>query len=218
MLTKLEFGLSVDQIKTHGLSIHRSPMTDEKADLIEVRIDPEHEFWKKHKVDPSGTRMFAVAELPQVGLYYGYSLSNHLDNFCLNYEEDCSHGMISKEGIIYTMDEVSEIYKNFQDKSPFLSTGKIRPNAPGQMVNQYGSADNIQQVLRKHRKMLMNPDQKFVIEYHVIDRETGGGYRWHKNGSYIGTKKPKHEYLRDDTHIDSIIQYNIILLKEKTKC
>lgn len=45
-----------------------------------------------------------------------------------------------------------------------------------------------------------------------IDRSEevyGGGWRWHKWGTYYGNQKPTHEYLYEDTHIDKVYTFSI---------
>lgn len=41
------------------------------------------------------------------------------------------------------------------------------------------------------------------------DEPEGGGWRWGKWGKYIGTQKPQHEYIYNDTHIDTVYCYHI---------
>lgn len=216
MLVKLEFGVSEKQKVEHGVYITREPMDESPGDLIEARFDRKHEFWERHGVtEEQSNRLFACAELKTLGLYYGYAFDNCLDLYCTNYDVECSYGMISTEGVIYTMDEVHEIFNNYNSEAP-LKTGRARPEAPGQMKNQYGVADSIDQVLRFHRKLMMNPTQDFIVTYHTISKKDNPGWRWHKNGTYIGKQKPQAEHIGDEPLIESVIQYNIILLKEKT--
>ena len=76
---------------------------------------------------------------------------------------------------------------------------KIR--IPFDMDCQYGVADNIEQIKEYYKEWIEKSD--WVIEITPIFQEKenagkGGGWRWHKNGEYIGTLEPQCEYLDDE--------------------
>lgn len=75
----------------------------------------------------------------------------------------------------------------------------------------YGTADNIEQVL-KHYPELIDEERKFIVVYNDLIRAEMPpfyGFRYGKNGSYIGNQNPQSEYFYDDKHIDKIIIYHI---------
>ena len=78
---------------------------------------------------------------------------------------------------------------------------------------KYGVADNYNQVLKKYKEMLMNPDKNYVVSYiwiHKLEEPAQGGWRWHKWGEYIGIHKPEHEHIYDEADpIYSVICYHI---------
>lgn len=74
----------------------------------------------------------------------------------------------------------------------------------------YGVCDNVEQVLEQYGQWLDLPDRKFCISLIKHTKEDGSGFRWHKNGKYIGIKEPQMEYLRDEgDDIQEVFSYNI---------
>lgn len=76
---------------------------------------------------------------------------------------------------------------------------------------QWGTCDSIDQIF-KHYPDLKDKKRDFFIIYHKVIREQQsptGGFRYEKNGDYIGIKNPTHEYLYDDKHIDYVLLYHI---------
>jgi len=81
--------------------------------------------------------------------------------------------------------------------------------------NCYGVCDNPKQFIRKFKKILEKSSRKFVVSFTVIKKENQeptGGWRWHKWGPYIGTKKPQCEYLYDEPEIKSACCYHVFEL------
>lgn len=69
------------------------------------------------------------------------------------------------------------------------------------LTNSYGVADNIEQIKEYFKKQIQSSDEKYFILIHYIHQDkdgNGGGWRWHKNGPYIGNLKPQCEYLDDE--------------------
>lgn len=69
------------------------------------------------------------------------------------------------------------------------------------LTNSYGVADNIEQIKECFKKQIQSSDEKYFILIHYIYQEKegdGSGWRWHKNGPYIGNLKPQCEYLDDE--------------------
>ena len=81
----------------------------------------------------------------------------------------------------------------------------------------YGVCDNAQQIL-DHHPVLASSDKHFVVGLveHRKEWEGEEGWRWHKWGSYIGTKKPQAEYLIDEPDIEIIYSYNVYEIREVT--
>lgn len=79
----------------------------------------------------------------------------------------------------------------------------------------YGVCDNYEQVLSHHPEV-NDPNKKFVITLTPIikaEEPSGGGWRWHKWGEYIGTLNPQCEYLYDENDtIQKVYVYHIYQL------
>lgn len=78
--------------------------------------------------------------------------------------------------------------------------------------SDYGVCDRWEQIVERWPEIVESPRQ-FVIsitEMRREDQSPEGGWRWHKWGEYIGDQMPAHEYLYDDTHIDSVFTFHIM--------
>lgn len=78
----------------------------------------------------------------------------------------------------------------------------------------YGSCDSIEQFMATPLgKWIVESPRKFAISFQYLkaDNEQDGGYRWHKNGEYIGSLgAPECEYLKDEPIIREIFQFQVI--------
>lgn len=75
----------------------------------------------------------------------------------------------------------------------------------------YGLCDNYEQILKAYPE-LQDPNRTFIITYSWMfrkDEPSEGGFRYHKNGGYIGDLNARHEYFYDDKHIDKLMNFNI---------
>lgn len=81
-------------------------------------------------------------------------------------------------------------------------------------VNEYGSADSVEQILEHGVRLAQDKERRFVVQVFAISKEHDGGYRWHKNGPYIGNKERSCEYLADEKDINQIVQFSFIELKK----
>lgn len=76
----------------------------------------------------------------------------------------------------------------------------------------YGVCDNYQQVL-EHHKDIRDSAEPYVLTVTPLiksEQSPNGGWRWHKWGEYIGTKKPEHEYLYNEgPDIEKVYVYHI---------
>lgn len=75
--------------------------------------------------------------------------------------------------------------------------------APNYSKNQYGVADSIEQLKEYFKEEVECLERKFFIEVTPVWQDKskvgqGGGWRWHKWGSYIGKLEPQCEYLDDE--------------------
>lgn len=69
--------------------------------------------------------------------------------------------------------------------------------------DQYGVADSIEQIKDYFKEEIEDPIKKYVISIILIKQNKGnrgkwGGWRWEKNGTYIGNHTPQCEYLEDE--------------------
>lgn len=219
MLVNLQYAVQAP-FDERGVSIKSEPREFEagiKGDLYTANYDPYHPFWSE-KFDPEKDRntcVMSVLQTRQPGIICGYHIEHAIDNFT-NHRVKEDFGMINlKDGLVYTHDDYVHMLPRVHD--PVLPSGRIEP-AQSHMVDMYGSADNLKQILHKFRMCLMSTD-KYVLSYHPVlksDQSPDGGYRFHKNGEYIGNKRSKHnhEYLYDEPKIDHILQYHWYKVEE----
>lgn len=91
----------------------------------------------------------------------------------------------------------------------------IKDNTFDTIIDEWvssGVCDNYEQMLECNEKLFSDPNKKYVVGLSTVrrkDQSPEGGWRWHKWGEYIGTQNPQHEYLYDDTHIDTVYCYHI---------
>lgn len=75
---------------------------------------------------------------------------------------------------------------------------------------EYGVCDTPEQAV-EHLK-LRERAEPYFITFVKIERATqpsDGGWRWHKWGSYIGTKEPQREYLHDEPEIEAVYTFHV---------
>lgn len=62
-------------------------------------------------------------------------------------------------------------------------------------------------------EVVKSGNRKFVISMVKINKsqesKDGGGWRWHKWGTYVGNQNPQCEYLADEPLIDMVWTYHI---------
>ncbi len=83
-------------------------------------------------------------------------------------------------------------------------------------VPGYGVGDSIDQVLALYAEKLENAPGAYAIGFTRVDRADQpprDGWRWHKWGEYVGTKKPQCEYLADEPDIEFVYTFTIVELK-----
>ena len=82
-------------------------------------------------------------------------------------------------------------------------------------LGTYGVADNVEQVKEHFKYFIEHPDYKFIITLQYIHHKRDRGFRWHKNGPYIGTRTPEYEHLGDEEFdygdgFPGVICYNLL--------
>lgn len=80
----------------------------------------------------------------------------------------------------------------------------------------YGLCDSPEQLFERYPHLVDDDVPRFATFY-KISRESQspqGGFRYHKNGTYIGKQKPRHEYLYDDKHIDFICGFHLYRVED----
>lgn len=81
-----------------------------------------------------------------------------------------------------------------------------------------GVVDTPEQFVNKIAPMLEAHPRKMAVGLTVVlraEQPFSGGWRWHKWGTYLGTKDPQTEYLHDEPVIDRVCCFSIIALKEE---
>lgn len=76
----------------------------------------------------------------------------------------------------------------------------------------YGVADSIEQIAAFYADEVNDPYRQYCIGVTPVtkaDQPSDGGWRWHKWGSYIGTKTPTTEYLYDEPEIEAVLVFDI---------
>lgn len=81
-------------------------------------------------------------------------------------------------------------------------------------IDCYGVCDDANQLIGILPKEVTDTnDRIFVIGFHEIiksEEPKEGGWRWHKWGTYYGSKKPEYEYIADEgKDIQSVICFHI---------
>lgn len=71
----------------------------------------------------------------------------------------------------------------------------------------YGVADSVAQILTKYRAAIERQDQQLTLVCTYVFRDTENDWRWAKWGKYIGKRRPRCEYLRDEPNIDHVVCY-----------
>lgn len=80
------------------------------------------------------------------------------------------------------------------------------------MPHDYGVCDNFEQLLARWPQ-IESDEREFVLMMSPITREGSPGWRWHKNGTYIGTQEPRAEHFGDEPVIEQVWAFRIIHLE-----
>lgn len=85
----------------------------------------------------------------------------------------------------------------------------------GTYYPSYGVCDSPEQFMEKIGHQLEASPQDYMVELIPLTPETSPGWRWHKNGEYIGTQEPMAEHLGDESVIKLVYSFGIYRRKEK---
>lgn len=79
-------------------------------------------------------------------------------------------------------------------------------------VQNYGVADSLEQIEAHVQSLKFHPKLWAIsaVEVVKVHQPKNGGWRWHKWGTYIGTKDPRCEYLSDEgPEIESVWCFHV---------
>jgi len=96
-----------------------------------------------------------------------------------------------------------EEFKEFKDDNNISDDNSYNAFAPNYEKAQYGVADSVEQIKEYFKEEIEDKNNKYFITvtYVFQDKENrgkGGGWRWHKWGTYIGKLNSEYEYLDDE--------------------
>lgn len=83
-------------------------------------------------------------------------------------------------------------------------------------LGAYGLCDSPEQFFQMYPHIMDDDVPRFTTFYKITraSQDPQGGFRYHKNGKYIGKQRPRHEYLYDDTHIDFICGFHVYRVED----
>ena len=86
----------------------------------------------------------------------------------------------------------------------------------GTWFSEYGSCDSPEQFLAHEdygRKIIASP-HSFVVTFHHMYKAEYAGYRWRKNGPYIGLRERMgYESLEEEPNIEAIYQFHVMRIE-----
>ena len=114
----------------------------------------------------------------------------------------CDHRFLESEGIYLSRWDFNfpkEEFLEFADKSQFDNYSIF----PDYRKVVYGVADSVEQIKEYYKEEIEDPHNKYCIAFTPVWQDKskegkGGGWRWHKWGTYIGKLNPQCEYLDDE--------------------
>lgn len=90
-----------------------------------------------------------------------------------------------------------------------------------QPYEYYGVCDNATQVIKYYKdllnKGLLDKNKDYIISLAVVYKAIQpkhNGWRWHKNGQYIGVQNPSMEYIHDEDEIDLVYNFTILAVEK----
>lgn len=133
-----------------------------------------------------------------LGLYHG------LPGFAFEYLIEDEHPF---EGYIMRM-------PNRTDEQLKKLFAEIQRQEREDLPRDYGVCDHPAQVVERWHQIVKDP-RPLIINFHRLDRDWAkkSGWRWHKNGKYIGKQNPQYEHLGDEPEIETVWDFHIYQLR-----
>lgn len=175
-------------------------------ETLEQHIDTTVPFWDKLPNRKSSVDCKHYIRDTK-GIYYCRDAEQIIDEFSTAEVIDPFMQFNSKTGRGLTRARQTELYNRTWDERM-----ESKEYIFDYDLSSYGVADNVHQLLAHYHAVIGNPDNNIIITLREVKRENqseSGGWRWHKNGPYIGTQDPQCEYLFDDVHIDKVLQFHV---------
>ena len=96
-----------------------------------------------------------------------------------------------------------EEFEEFKDDNNIPYDNSYNVFAPNYEKAQYGVADSVEQIKEYFKEEIEDTENKYFITVDPVyqdkeNRGKGGGWRWHKWGTYIGKLNSQYEYLDDE--------------------
>jgi len=159
--------------------------TDEEKSITLGLDDVEHPFEVSHGFIPISK-----------GIYYANSLANEM------------------LGILYGGRH--NFFEYEFELAEFLGEDRLKfimkyPNA-----HWYGIADSVEQILEHpgiKKFFIDDPDKKVILTVQEFIKKEGAGFRWHKNGPYIGVQERHCESFENEPEIEKVVMFQFKMLK-----
>lgn len=134
----------------------------------------------------------------------------------LQFIQDSFKSCRKEEGVFETSSYLRNIDKTLDPWSCFdPETGGFSKD--WKSLSSYGVADSLDQVKDKYKALISNPNMKTCLTFHTVlkeDQPEEYGFRFHKNGTYIGDVELTQEYLHDEPLVDSVICFHFYVINE----
>lgn len=95
------------------------------------------------------------------------------------------------------------------------TTGRLRrigdAYEAGLPIPGYGVCDTPEQFLELYRERLDASPRRFILSFVLLDKSDPNchGWRWHKNGPYIGVQHPQCEHFGDEPEIQQVCMFHV---------
>lgn len=183
--------------------------------LVDVHFNPiEQETQDRyreaaHSIYPDVYGVFEIHHPPRLdtGIYMGSN--NFVGLTREQLVEDVPVPFVSAEN----WHDVQECHLAYRRHMNRLYSQKYQrgPYRDFQGMGAYGVCDTPEQLLRDFPHFA-DDEVPRVLTFKGVWREhqsSQGGFRYHKNGKYVGRQKPRSEYLYDDKHIDMVCIFHV---------
>lgn len=156
-------------------------------------IQDGNDFMLSYQGDDKILEPILLARKKEPGVYYSYGLRNWLKQVT-DYKEKTDY-----PGWPWFHHGGLDPAKPCSDREKFEAILKSCPSN--------GCADNFEQIRRKCSDY-WDSDRKFILTLGRVTKEQSPGWRWHKNGRYLGDFEPECEHLGDEPVIESIVTFD----------